>query len=191
MAVAIKAAYGATPTYSSDLSSGQFKFRSDDDPTNTDNSAQILKPTSGSNYSYWVHLCLEFTGTFTQYTNIKVYSDGTNSWGNGIDMLVGLRDSGDAGCPTASYQQANGTEGETGYYIGDGTNGHAYYNGQTTPTGSIFDYTEASPLDLDSNTYTSDGDKSYFAVLQLKVESTATAGTYSGENIIFRYDETP
>jgi len=100
MAVAIKAAYGATPTYSSDLASGQFKFRSDDDPTNTDNTAPILKPDSGTYYSYWVHLCLEFTGTFTQYTNVKLYSDGTNSWGTGVDILVGLRDSGDAGCPS-------------------------------------------------------------------------------------------
>ena len=191
MAVAILAAYGATPTYSSDLASGQFKFRSDDDPTNTDNTAPILKPTSGTNYAYWVSLCLNFTGTFTQYTNIKLYSDGTNDWGTGTDILVGLRDSGDAGCPTASYQQAAGTPGETGYAISDGTNGHAYYNAQTTPTGSLFGYTEASPLDLDSNTYTTDGDKSYFAVLQLSVADTATAGVKTGENITFRYDETP
>lgn len=189
MAVEILLAYGTTPTFSTD--SASFKFRSDDDPVNLDNSSGVLRPTSGTNYSYWIHICLEFTDIFTQYTNIKVYSDGTNSWGTGIDILAGNRDVGDIGCPQANYQQAAGIQGETGYAISDAVNGHAYYNTQTTPTISIFSLTELSPADLDSNTYTTSGDKSYFLVVQSVVSSTATAGTYSGENITFRYDETP
>jgi len=191
--VVIKAAYGGSDgivgTWSAGLSS--FMFRTEDNPTNTDNSKPILIPTAGFNYSYWVHLALDISGTFTQINNIKAYSDGALGWslGTGGTIICGLRDSGDNGCPMETeYDVATGTEGETGHAIDDAANGHSYYNTQTTPTGDFMSYTSSSPLDLDSSNYTSAG-KSKALVLQLKVASDATPGSYSGENITFRYDE--
>ena len=148
-------------------------------------------PSSGYNYSYWKHHALSISGTFTQVSNIKWYTDGTIGWtlGTGGEVRVGIRDTGDNGCPPANYQQATGTQGTTGYAIEDATNGHAYYNTQTTPTAPVTNYTSASPLTVDSNTYTSATTATYAVVTQVKIASDATQGAQSAETFTFRYDE--
>ncbi|MEA3432061.1 MAG: hypothetical protein U9R01_05215 [candidate division WOR-3 bacterium] len=122
--VGIVCAYGGSdgaPTYTSNLIDVGFRFRSDDSPATLDLTNSIRIPTSGFNYSYWVHLCLDISGTFSQINNIKFYCDGMIGWdyGTGGAILVGIRDTGDNGCPVASYDKATGTEGTTGDYMDD------------------------------------------------------------------------
>jgi len=161
-----------------------------DDAITADTSNPIPIPSSGYNYSYWASICLDLSGTFTQISNIRHYSDGSIGWtfGTGGELRRGNRDSGDHGCPDASYQQASGTAGTTGYAIEDATNGHAYYNTQTTKTANVANDTSGSPAIIDSSTYTAAG-KTKHIVLQVKVASDATQGTQSAETLSFKYDE--
>lgn len=199
--VAVNIAYGGTPTYA-DVTSGtaDWYFRSDDDPTNSDASAPILKHPDGVGnfyYSYWITLCLSISGSYTSIDNVKAYCDGTISWslGTGGDVLVGVRDSGDNGCPLSTdYDQATGTAGTTGHYMDDGTNGHAYYKDQTATPVSITDYTSGSELTVDTVEHTGT-EKTKAIVLQAKVDGDATAGSDPGsstyEEITFSYEEVP
>jgi len=142
-----------------------------------DTSYPIPIPTSGYNYSYWIHAYLKITGgTFTKINNIKFWSDGAIGWNFGTngELRIGNRDSGDIGCPMdTEYDLATGTEGTTGDSIEDGTNGHDYYNGQTTPTKNVEDWTSSSKATVDSTDHTT-AEKCKAAVLQVKVASDAT-----------------
>lgn len=146
-------------------------------------------PSSGYNYSYWKHICLDVSGTFTKIDNIRHYCDGDIGWnlGTGGMLLRGNRDSGDIGCPQSEYDQATGTQGETGDYIGDTTNGHSYYKDQTTPTKNIEDDTESNPAVVDSEGLTAAG-KTKFIVLQVKVASDAQSGVQPAETLTWKYD---
>jgi hypothetical protein len=149
-------------------------------------------PTSGFNYSYWKHVCLDVSGTFTKVDNIRHYSDGAIGWNFGAsgELRRGNRDSGDKGCPTANYEQAAGTEGTTGYSIEDASNGHDYFNGQTTKTVALQNDTSGSPAMVDSTGLTSAG-KSKAIVLQVKVDTAANgalSGVQTAETLTWRYD---
>ncbi len=152
----------------------------------------VARPASGFSYPFWLSAALsEQTGNFTDIRNIRVYFDNqpTPDWalGTGGAKFIGNRDSGDIGCPQANYVQATGTENETGYYLADATNGHSYYNGQTTP---IVDWTAMIGANnakmLDSGPYTAIF-MSKMAVLQFKVAPDATAQAFGGWQIVFRY----
>lgn len=148
-------------------------------------------PSSGQNYSYWKHLYLDISGTFTTVNNIRFYTDGTSGWtcGTGGGLYVGLRDSGDHGCPMdASYNVATGTQGTTGDWMDHGVNGHSYYNGQTISPALASDYTSGATLDIDSTSYSS-ADESDAVVLQVQLETNATQGTQTDETLTFLYDE--
>lgn len=161
------------------------KFRTDDNPANTDNSAPIKKPSSGYNYSYWVHVLLDISGTFTQITNIKLYPSGTLNWalgtGGGINVGFSANNNG-YGIPSANYRVATGTPGETGLELNTTNHtGIAYVS-------SLYAYSSTNMLTVDSNTYTS-ATKTKAVVLQAKVASDATAGAYSNEGYYWQWDE--
>ena len=145
--------------------------------------------TSGLMQSWWKSWALDMAGSFTQIDNISVYCDGAIGWtfGTGGKVQVGLRDSGDNGCPEVSYQQAAGSAA-TGYAIDVAVNGHAYYLGQSPVTADIEDYTSGSELELDTDAYTT-ADKSKLLVAQLVIDDDATAGAQAAETITFAYDE--
>jgi len=149
-------------------------------------------PTSGFNYSYWIHVYLKITGgTFTKINNVKFWSDGSIGWtfGTNGELRIGNRDSGDIGCPMDSeYDVATGTEGESGDAIEDATNGHDYYNGQTTPTKNVEEWTSSNKATVDSTDHTTTG-KCKAVVLQVKVASDATQGEQTDETLYFSYDE--
>lgn len=150
-------------------------------------------PSSSFNYSYWKSIVLDLSGSFTKINNVRFYSDGSIGWnfGTGGGLFVGKRDSGDNGCPTANYQQSAGTEGTTGYEMGNATNGHAYYKGQSTPKVNVNSYTSGSPLTVDSSDHTS-AEKTKHVVLQVKVDTQANGasqGSQAAENLTFLYDE--
>ncbi|HEY4674476.1 MAG TPA: hypothetical protein VIH48_00305 [Candidatus Bathyarchaeia archaeon] len=141
----------------------------------TDTSFPIPIPSSSFKYSYWASICLDLAGTFTKINNVKFWSDGAIGWsfGTGGELRRGKHDSGDQGCPDASYEQAAGTEGDTGYTIEDATNGHDYYKGQSTPTQNVANDTSGAKAQVDTTDYTSAG-KTKHLVLQVKVASDAT-----------------
>jgi len=147
-------------------------------------------PTSGFRYSYWKSHCLDLSGTFTKINNIRWYTDGAIGWtlGTNGEVRVGRRDSGDNGCPDASYEQATGTQGTTGNDMENATNGHGYYKGQTNPSDPAQNFTSGSPLTVDTSDYTSAG-KTKHVVTQVKVASDATQGEQADETFTFMYDE--
>jgi len=147
-------------------------------------------PDSGFNYSYWKSHRIKFTGTFTQINNIRWYCDGTIGWtlGTNGEVRVGVRDSGDNGCPDSDYQQADGTQGTTGHPIEDSTNGHAYYKSQTDKVKNVENYTSSNPLVVDTTDYTSEGHSKHI-VLQCRVANDATHGQQSSEQLTWIWDE--
>jgi hypothetical protein len=188
--VAVEYWNGGTDGSPNKTSASTFRFRSDDSPATIDNTNPLIVPDSGLNYSYWSHIALAISGTFTEVSNIRFYSDGTINWTLGTDGVVnrGNRDSGDNGVAEADYEVATGTSGETGDAIDDGTNGHSYYNGQTTPVSDVTSDTSASPATIDSSTYsTSSSTKA--VVLQTIIDTDATQGTQASETFTFLYDE--
>ena len=148
-------------------------------------------PSSGTNYSYWKHHHLDISGTFTKVNNVRWYTDGSIGWtcGTGGGLFVGVRDSGDNGVPMpTNYEVATGTQGTTGDWMDDATNGHTYYNGQTATPADASNYTSSSPLTVDSTDHTTAGD-SKAVVTQVKIVTDATQGTQNDETLTFVYDE--
>lgn len=160
------------------------------DNNNPGTANPCVVPSAGSYYSYWKTHSLALSGSFTKINNIKWYTDGTIAWdlGTGGKVVVGVRDTGDNGCPVASYDQATGTGGTTGDYMDDGTNGHTYYKDQTATPADVTDYTSGSVLSVDSTDYTSAG-TTKAVVTQVKLATDATQGAKSAETFTFRYDE--
>lgn len=181
---------GGTDGSPTKTTASTFRFRTDDSPATIDNTNPLIVPSSGLNYSFWTHIALAISGTFTEVSNIRFYSDGSNAWTLGTSGAVnrGNRDSGDHGCAEADYDVATGTTGTTGDALDDGTNGHGFYNGQTTPTASVFSDTSGSPATIDSSTYTTTT-STKAVVLQVVVDTDATQGTQSSETFTFLYDE--
>jgi len=184
--VTIQMITGVSPTYH-DVTSIRFCTRDDYNPGVND---PCKVPTSSYYYSYWVTLCLYLTGTFTDISNVQFSTSGNikTAWGPDVVMLIGIRDSDDNGCPIGSYQQAAGTQGLTGYYIKDGTNGHAYYKSQTASPADCDNYPTGNKLLLDSTHYSASGSRTKCAVIQTRHGQNAVHGDKSIEYLVFSYD---
>lgn len=158
-----------------------------DDANTADLTNPVVFSASSSGRSYWAHVRLAFSGTFSQVSNIRHYSDGAIGWTFGATgkLYRGNRDSGDDGCPTASYQQASGTPGVIGNNL---DTSHAYYSGQSTPSVNVNSDTSGSPMTVDSNAYTVAG-STYGVVLQVFVATDATQGLQTAETLTFMVDE--
>jgi len=186
--VNIQEGNGASVTWTT-ITAGRYCTEDAYNPGTTD---PCVVPDSGLNYSFWKHHSLSIGGSYTQITNIRWYTDGAIGWTLGTNGLlgVGLRDSGDNGCPAANYQQALGTVGTTGYYLKDNTNGHAYYKGQTAGPGNAQNYTAGSPLTIDNTTtYTGTVTATKSCVSQVIIDTDATQGTQAAETFTFKWDE--
>lgn len=146
-------------------------------------------PNSGLYYSWWKHHVVKFSGSFTTISNIRWYSSGNPSWSLGTNgkVVVGVRDTGDNGCPTANYEQAAGS-GNTGYVLDNATSGHDYYKDQTDPYNQVGDYTESAKLTVDSTEYSSAG-RSHSVVTQVFIDDDATQGEKSDTTFYFLVDE--
>ena len=179
----VQEANGGVPTYNA-ITNARFNTN---DVYNPGSSDPIPIPAAGFNYSYWKHICLQFTGTFTQVDNIRHYSDGTIAWtlGTAGEVRRGNRDSGPHGCPPGSYDEATGTPGSTG----DDVETHTYYTGQTTKTADLEGDTAPDGATIDTTAYTSADDRCYFVVLQVKVDTDASQGTKTPETFTWKYDE--
>lgn len=140
-----------------------------DDIANPGATYPVLRPASGTNYSYELTLRASASGSFTSLSNWKVYSDGSSGLGTGIGIGV-------KALTQASYAQATGTQGQTASAMSGGAD--------------LFGYTSGSPLSL-TGTITSAGVGTVqYVRSQASVASTAAVGTTSTENMTLQWDET-
>ncbi len=180
--VIIERLTGAGPTRT-DLAGGNTRANAEDVHSTGDTASPIEIPTAGTNYSFWVNTQLNATvAPDNLIDNIEWFTDGVNSYGTGIGLLV-------AQAALASYTLAPGTIGVTGTELND-TN----YTGGTltpaTPTDAFAEVTGA-PLTVTGSTTTT-GAFGNIVVWQLTVLSTASPGTKPAtpETITWRFDET-
>lgn len=133
------------------------------DSTGTDyQSNPISVPTSGTNYSYERWMRLEFTGTFNNITNVKVWkSAGTLSDGN-LVLYSGETDTGVTPVNTDSSVATSAIP---------------------TTEGGATDITPAAGIDAS-------GEKTDYFVVQLDVPDTVTTpGDIGSQTLTFQYDE--
>lgn len=165
---------GAGPT-ATDITSINTRANAEDAHSTAGTTNPIQIPTSGTNYSYWVTTRLNCTvAPSTSISNIKWYTDGSNTLGTGVAMKVST---------ATGYTQATGTAGTTGLQLN--TTNFSTLAGAPV---DAFTYTSASPLSVTGTTSTTGqfGDR---VVYQIEVGSTASPGATGQETLTWRYDE--
>jgi len=163
------------------------RFKLADNAT-IDANNKLVIPAAGTNYSLWKQIYL-YCDNADSHTldNLKFYSDGTNSFGTGVDLQVGLQ------FPTKNSGASTGYELPT--LTGD--SGDEMVAGHTviTSKASVFDYTSAAPLTGPTiseagNVINAAGETSNYLVLQMDVASTAGPGELPvDETLTIQYDE--
>lgn len=148
---------GGTQT---DKTSGNIRFKNADNAT-VDTSNPMVKPPSGTDYSFEKWLRLNFAGTYTEASNIKMYMDGSSGLGTGVTLYA------KAVASYATPAEATGTAGYT----------------------DAFTYTSGSPLSLGAGPFTGTGEKGDHCVMMLTVADTASGGVTASETITFGWDE--
>jgi len=149
---------GGTTT---DKTGGTIRFKTADNST-VDLVAPIVKPASGSNWSFEKWLRLNITGgTFSQITNVGVYSDGSSGLGTGINIW--------AKAVTTYATPALGTA-STGY-------------------ANFFTFVTGSRLSLGAGPFTGTGEKGDHCVMLAEVTSTASGGLTPSETLTLAWDE--
>ena len=117
-----------------------------------------IPPTGETYRSCWMYTGAEITGgTYSQCSNWRWGTPGNikATWGLGSGMIqVALKDTGDPGCPVASYEEATGVSGSYGYDIKDATHGITYYKSETVACADADNYTTTSPLTFDTTVIT-------------------------------------
>ena len=165
----------------------------DDDAPGTANPLPI--PAAGTTFSYWMTLHLTITNIqdATLLNNHQFYSDGACGWALGTDgdLFIAQKTGADMGVPVASYNQAGGSLGVTGYDMDDVTNGHDYYKaGEVTHAApvAVDSLTSGATMDVDAGDHTiAEGFKGI--VIQAEVDTDATRGAQGAEELTFVYDE--
>ena len=144
-----------------DKTSGTIRFKNADNAT-VDLSNPMVKPTSGSDFSFekWLRFNVS-GGTYTQITNVKAYSDGGNGLGTGVLLWA------KAVTAYSTPAEASSTAGYTNF----------------------FTYTSGSALTLGAGPYTSTGEKADHLVMMCEVASTASGGLTSSETLTLAWDE--
>ena len=156
------------------ITSGSLRFGTSDHATSP---SSIPVPTSGSNYSYWATLQLLCTvAPTTSITNAKFWTDGTDSFGTGIDGII---------IPASGYASAVGTAGSSGSLL----NAANYGVAACLATSPLFLYTSSCKLTLTGSLGATTGSFCNRAIVQLNVLSTAGAGNSSEETFTFSFDE--
>jgi len=196
----------ASPTFtekSTAAGSGSRYCTTDTADINTAANYPIPIPDSGTNRSYWKSHCLDITsGPATYIKNVKYYQTWSNdpatdwSLGSGGDLIVGVSSSSvtdcrtlSQGCPLANYDQATGTEGQTGDPL---ETTHSYYSATPGKYMSITNFNSSdNALMVQAGEVVGSGEtgKSYLVVTQLIVGSGATPGPKPDVTATFVYEE--
>lgn len=149
---------GATTT---DKTSGTIRFKNADNAT-VDLNNPLVKPASGYDYSFEKWLRMNVTGgSYSQITNVKVYSDGAGGMGTGVEVYAKA---------VTSYATPAEATGISGY-------------------SDFFGYTSGSPLSLGSGPFTSTGEKGDHAVLICRIDNTVSGGLTPSETLTMAWDE--
>lgn len=148
---------GGTTT---DKTSGTVRFKNADNST-VDLVNPMVKPPSGSDWSFEKWLRLNFAGTYTQASNLRAYSDGSSGLGTGINVWAKA---------VASYATPAEGTASTGY-------------------ANLFTYTSGAPLSLGAGPFTGAGEKGDHLVMLCEVQSTASGGLTPTETVTFAWDE--
>lgn len=151
---------GATPVLT-DKTSGTIRFKNADNAT-VDTANPMVKPASGTDYSFEKWLRMNVTGgTYTEITNVKAYSDGANGLGTGVGLHAKA---------VAAYATPAEAVAITGYT-------------------DFFTYTSAAALALGAGPFTSTGEKGDHLVMIMTVASTAAGGVTPSETLTLAWDE--
>ena len=162
---------GAGPT-ACDITSASLKAGTSDELS----ASNTPVPTSGSNYTYWATTGLYCTAAADNaLNNIKWYSDGTNSLGTGLMAVV---------TQASAYVQADGTAGSSGSVLS-----LANHSGACAAPVNFTTYTSGTKMSVSGSTDTTVGSFGNFLVVQVQVETTASAGNSGEETFTWQYDE--
>lgn len=149
---------GGTPT---DKTSGTVRFKKADNST-VDLNNPLVKPASGSDWSFQKWLRLNITGgTFTQISNLKAYMDGSSGFGTGVNLW---------GKANATYATPAQETASTGY-------------------ANMFTYTSGSPLSLGAGPFTGTGEKGDHLQMAMEITSAAAGGLTPTETLTIGWDE--
>lgn len=157
---------GSGPTATS-ISASPLLFGTDDS-YNAGATYPVLRPSSGTNYSYETTIRASASGTFTSLSAWKFYTDGGNGLGTGVGLSV-------KALTQASYAQASGTQGQTATAMSGGSD--------------AFGYTSGSPLSLTGSISSAGVGSVQYIRAQASVASTAALGTSSSETLTVQWDE--
>ncbi len=159
-----------------DITSINSRANAFDTHSTGDTTNPIRKPTSGSNYSYWVSTRLDINvvpaGTVD---NLRWFLDGTNDFTAGITMK---------GNTATTYETATGTPGTTGTQLTTGN--HSGLDGAPV---DAFGHTSGSPKAI-TGSQTTTGDFGLFFCYQIEASTSAVPGETGTETATWRYDET-
>ena len=163
----------------------ELKCKTADNPT-IDNINPVPKPAAGLNYSYWKQVALECTvAPNTMCNNFRWYTDGSNTFGTGIALKVGVQFPIRTKLAKTDYEVATGVVGESGNVM--------TIHGHITSSVDAFTKTSGSPLVVScneaGNLIDAVGETTNYIVLQAEVGPTASAGTPGDETITWRWDE--
>lgn len=148
---------GETP---SDKTSSTIRMKNADDALIDSNNPMVV-PGAGSDWSFQKFLRLNFTGTFTNVSNLVYYTDGSNDFGTGVLLWAQA---------TPTYTTPAKETANTGYL-------------------DAFGYTSGAPLSLGAGPFTTPGDLGDYTKMAMEVQSTATQGALTAESQTWRWDE--
>ncbi len=139
------------------------------DNTTVDSSDPITIPSSGYTRSYTKQLRMYCASApDTQIDNLRFYSDGSNNFGTGVDVMAS-----NVGPVPGTDINSNATSA-----VGDETD--------------LFGLTSGSPMNIDAyhtSTVTATGVFGDVVSLQMRVASTASSGALSAETVTWAWDE--
>lgn len=145
-----------------DKTSGSIRFKNADNATVDISNPLVVPSTPGYDYSFekWLRFNVA-SGTYSQITNVKAYSDGANGMGTGVEVYA------KAVTTFATPAEATATTGYT----------------------SLFSYTSGSALTLGAGPFTSTGEKADHLVLMARVSEAASGGVTASETLTIAWDE--
>lgn len=150
---------GGTPT---DKTSGSIRFKNADNATVNTANPLVVPAAPGFDYSFEKWIRMNVTGApGTEIDNVKVYMDGANGFGTGVELY------GKAVTSYATPAEATSTSGYT----------------------NMFSYTSGSPLSLGAGPFTGTGEKGDHLVMMMRVAETASGGVTPGETLTMGWDE--
>jgi hypothetical protein len=145
-----------------DKTSGNIRFKNADNATVDLNNPLVVPSSAGFDYSFEKWLRLNVTGgTYSQITNVRAYSDGSNGMGTGVEVYAKAESS------YATPAEATATTGYTNF----------------------FTYTSGSSLSLGAGPFTSTGEKGDHLVMMARCSEAASGGLTSSETLTVAWDE--